>query len=252
MKGPSTSEDVTVRPECNVDARGHKRVNDDEADAQNPTKKQKNDHGAALGMNEWEEARQPTSRSKDICLYFYFDFTENQKQSLENTLRSLVSQLRSKEKDLESDLDSLYSSCDNGNRQPSIESLRKTFLSMIGKVGEVWIVIDALDECHTRMGNPNEGLLKWMDSLRSSQDVNIHFLVTSRPEQDIQSAIDKWTSKTDARIVSISIESDRTAEDIQDYVRARVTKSEGLSRWRSRPDIQNDIQTTLTNKAHGM
>lgn len=251
-EGISRPEHLPERPECNAERRRPKRVNDDELDALNPTKKQKSDHGVATSMSEQKQIHQPNSSSKDICLYFYFDFTDNRKQSLENTLRSLISQLCIKEKDLESDLDSLYSSCSNGNGQPSIESLRKTFLDMVEKVGEVWIVIDALDECQTRKGNPDEGLLGWMDSLRSSQDVSIHFLVTSRPEQDIQSAIDKWACKTDARIVSISIESDRTAEDIQDYVRARVTQSEGLSRWCSRPDVQMEIQTTLTDKAHGM
>lgn len=252
MEGISRPEHLPVRPECNVQGRRPKRVNYDELDALNRTKKQKSDHGVATSMSERTEIYQPNSRSKNIFLYFYFDFTDNRKQSLENTIRSLISQLCSKRKDLESDLDSLYSSCNDGTGQPSIESLHRTFLSMIEKAGEVWIVIDALDECQTRKGNPNEGLLEWMDSLRSSQDVNIHFLVTSRPEQDIQSAIDKWACKTDARIVSISIESDRTAEDIQDYVRARVTQSDGLSRWRSRPDVQKEIQITLTDKAHGM
>lgn len=252
MEDPSGSEDLVVCLESNVEGRGRKRVNDDEADAQNPTKKQKNDHGVATSMSERQETQQHRSRSKDTCLYFYFDFTDNRKQSLENTLRSLISQLCSKEKNLESDLDSLYSLCNNGVGQPSIESLRKTFLSMVEKAGEVWVVIDALDECQTQNSSPNEGLLEWMDSLRSSQGVNIHFLVTSRPEVDIRETIGKWACKTDAHIVSISMENNRTAEDIRDYVRARVTQSEGLSRWRSRPDIQNDIQTTLTNKAQGM
>lgn len=249
---PSRSENLVVRLECNVEGGRPKRVNDDEAGAQNPTEKQKSDHGVATSMSERQETHQLDSRSEDICLYFYFDFADDRKQSLENTLRSLISQLYDKGKDLESDIDSLYSSCDNGKAQPSIESLRRTFLGMAEKAGEVWIVIDALDECQTRKGNPNEGLLECMDSLRNSQDVDIHFLVTSRPEQDIQSAIEKWGCKTNTSILTMSIESDRTEKDISNYIRARVMQSEAFSRWRSRPDVQKEIQTTLADKAHGM
>lgn len=60
-------------------------------------------------------------------LYFYFDFTDNRKQSLENAVRSLIIQLYSKRVDVRRHLDSLYSSCESGKRLPSIKALCKTF-----------------------------------------------------------------------------------------------------------------------------
>lgn len=119
---------------------------------------------------------------------------------------------------------------------------------MVQHAGEVWIVLDALDECRTRKGHPTEGLLRWIESIRSSQEINIHLLATSRPEQDIKSAIETWVRQQDV----IPIQSDLVAEDICAYVHTKVREDKGLSRWKSRPDVQDEIESTLTQKAHGM
>lgn len=119
---------------------------------------------------------------------------------------------------------------------------------MVQQAGEIWIVLDALDECLTQKGNPDEGLLSWIESIRISQQINVHIHATSRPEQDIQLAIERWAHKQDI----IPIQSDLVAEDIRAYVHARVRQYEGLSRWKSRPDVQDEIESTLTQKAHGM
>lgn len=181
-------------------------------------------------------------------LYFYFDFTDNRKQSLEDVVRSLIIQLYGKRADVQKHLDSLHSSCESGQRRPSIESLCKTFQEMMQQVGEVWIFLDALDECQTRKGNPTVGLLQWIECLLGSQQVNVHLLVTSRPEQDIQSAIEKSPHIQDV----VRIQGDLVAEDIREYIHARVRQHQGLSRWRSRPNIQGEIEAALIEKANGM
>lgn len=92
-------------------------------------------------------------------LYFYFDFNDTNKQSLEKAVRLLITQLFVKRGDVQTLVDSLYSSCENGRRQPSIHELCKTFQDMVQQAGEVWIILDALDECQTRKGYSAEGLL---------------------------------------------------------------------------------------------
>lgn len=177
-------------------------------------------------------------------LYFYFDFNDIDKQSLESAVRSLISQLYYKRKDTRQPVDSLYSSCESGKRQPSAESLREIFLSMVQQAGQAWIVLDALDECKTRSDYPVMGLLSWIRQLRDSE-VDVHILVTSRPEQDIQSSIKKWTSSKDA----IPLQSNLVEDDIRKYIHARVSQ---LDRWQSKPDIQKKIESSLINKAGGM
>jgi hypothetical protein len=184
-----------------------------------------------------------------LLLYFYFDFTDASKQTLDNVLRSLISQLYHKRKDTQKLLDSLFSSCDDGRRQPSCESLCKVFLQMVTQTEEIYLVLDALDECGTRKGLLSEGLLAWIQSLLDLQQRNIHLLVTSRPEHDIELVLRKL-AQSDEDIVLI--QSDLIKDDIRSYVHTRVKTSDGLKRWRSRTDVLDEIQRVLMEKAQGM
>ncbi|KAK7545178.1 uncharacterized protein J3D65DRAFT_664368 [Phyllosticta citribraziliensis] len=180
-------------------------------------------------------------------LYFFFDFTENQKQGLENTVRSLIYQLYRESKDVREHLDHLHPDC-NGGKQPSTDSLSVALLNMVCAIGEVWIVLDALDECGTRAQRPNGGLCAWIAALQSAPQANVHLLVTSRPEHDIQTFIERHAQQQ----VVIRIQSELITDDIRAYVRGRVRQHDGLRRWWSRPRIQDEIETALLQKADGM
>ncbi|KND89507.1 Ankyrin repeat domain-containing protein 50 [Tolypocladium ophioglossoides CBS 100239] len=181
-------------------------------------------------------------------LYFYFDFTDTSKQSLEKALHSLIIQLCRKNNNVQRHLDLLYDSCQQGRQQPSFDSLCKTFQNMVQQAGSVFIVLDALDECQTRKAYPTGGLLPWIQSLVDSQQTNVHLFVTSRSEQDIKSAIETWARNQDI----IHIKSDLVADDISAYIHARVRQNEGLKRWQSRPEVQDEIEAVLEEKANGM
>jgi hypothetical protein len=184
-----------------------------------------------------------------LLLYFYFDFTDAGKQTLNNVLRSLISQLYLTCKDTQKLLDSLFSSCDNGCRQPTLNSLCKVFLQMIDQAQEIYIILDALDECSTRKGPSSEGLLAWMQSLSDLELINVRLLVTSRPEHDIELVLRKL-AQSDEDIVPI--QSNLIEDDISTYVHARVRTSGELKRWKSRPDVLDEIQRVLMEKAQGM
>lgn len=181
-------------------------------------------------------------------LYFYFDFNDTTKQTLESMVRSLISQLQSKCEGSSKVLESLYSSCEDGRQKPSSEKLCKAFLHIIEQVKEVWIVLDALDECRTRKGPLTEGLLSWIRDLLSSEQRNVHLLVTSREEQDIKSELSEFIHDDDI----VPIQSDRIAKDICAYVRTRVRKDQGFKRWRDQPAVQDEIEARLMEKADGM
>ena len=186
--------------------------------------------------------------SSQPLLYFYFDFNDIGKQKLESMVRSLISQLYYKYLGASQELDSLFSSCEDGRRQPTSGLLCKVLLHMIEQVKEVWLVLDALDECSTRRGPSTEGLLSWIREILNSEQRNVHLLVTSRPEQDIKSRISEFASNGDM----LRIQSDLISEDIRAYVRARIREDEGLKRWRNRPDVQDEIETRLVEKVDGM
>ncbi|KAI1774269.1 hypothetical protein F4818DRAFT_448840 [Hypoxylon cercidicola] len=182
----------------------------------------------------------------DNHLYFYFDFTDSDKQHLDNAIRSLISQLYHQREDVREHLHLLHSSCGRGRQQPSLELLCTTFQDMVQQVGEVCIVLDALDECSTR-NEYRTGLLQWIQNLRNTQ-MDIHLLVTSRPEQDIKTTIENCCRSQDI----IPIQSNLIEEDIHMYIHARVQEHQGLQRWQSRPDVQTEIKDALTEKADGM
>ncbi|KAF4633561.1 hypothetical protein G7Y89_g4559 [Cudoniella acicularis] len=186
--------------------------------------------------------------SSKPLLYFYFDFNDRGKQTLEGMIWHLIIQLACKDEGTWKHLDSLFSSSENGGQQPTRERLCKVSLLMIKHTREVWIVLDALDECYTRKGPPVEGLLLWMKELLNSKQTNVHLLVASRPEQDITSRVGEFASNNDI----VVIESDIITSDIRAYVRTRVREDGPFKRWRSRPDVQDQIETRLIEKANGM
>jgi Cdc6-like AAA superfamily ATPase len=184
-----------------------------------------------------------------LLLYFYFDFTDSGKQTLENVVRSLIGQLYRKRTDAQMVLDSLFSSYENGRRQPGCESLCKVFLQMINQAEEVYLVLDALDECQTRKGMSSEGLLLWLETLLQPDQRNLHLLVTSRPEHDIEIVLYDLAKREED---IVPIQSDLIRDDIRSYIHTTVREKKGLKRWNSRADVLEEIETQLMEKANGM
>ena len=181
-------------------------------------------------------------------LYFYFDFSDDRKQTLDSMVRSLIIQLYCKSKNARKQLDSLFSSCEDGNRQPTHESLRHVLLQMVDSLEGAYIVLDALDECQTRKGSRNDGLLSWIRDLLGLERNNGHLIATSRPEHDIQSTLSEIIGEEHR----IPIQSDLTRDDINAYIHTRVREGDGLKRWRKHPDVQEEIEAALFQKADGM
>lgn len=177
-------------------------------------------------------------------LYFYFDFNDVEKQSHENAVRSMIDQLYYNRTDLQEEVDTVYSSCGNGISPLDSTSLFKLFQGLVQRAGEPWIVLDALDECLQRSKGFAGGLLSWIRGLRDASSA-IHILVTSRPEQDIQAAIESWAHAEEV----ISLKSGHIGDDIKAYIKAQTRT---MSRWQNRPDIQDKIETTLVEKSDGM
>jgi predicted transcriptional regulator len=76
----------------------------------------------------------------------------------------------------------------------------------------------------------------------------VHCLVTSRPEQNIQSVLEGLVSETS----KISIQSDLVSGDISLYINTKVREGEGLKRWRHQIDVQQEIKDKLKQKANSM
>lgn len=104
------------------------------------------------------------------------------------------------------------------------------------------IVLDALDECDTKT---RKDLLTWLAFL--SQD-KLRLIVTSRQEFDIKASLSEWL-RTES---ILSIQKEPVDDDIRATIRGRLAGDKDLQRWQSRPDIREEIEQKLMEKADGM
>src|SRR5579859_2732861 len=79
--------------------------------------------------------------------YFYFDFNDREKQRHENFIRSLITQLSTQSARIPDALQTLYSHCQNGQQQPSIDRLVATLQTVLVDFPKTYVILDALDEC---------------------------------------------------------------------------------------------------------
>jgi hypothetical protein len=178
-----------------------------------------------------------------VTAYFFFDFSDIQKQDPEKMLRSLLCQLSQRSIKIPQGLDALYSSCNNGQQEPSEHALLETLQSMIQELPLAYIVIDALDECAKR-----EELMSMLEIITGWQLQNLHLLVTSRREHDIESSLEGFVSDGDR----INLESSLVDKDIQRYVRQKLSDDPRLRRWRKDASTMVNIEETLMKGAKGM
>ncbi|OBT82577.1 hypothetical protein VE02_08684 [Pseudogymnoascus sp. 03VT05] len=178
-----------------------------------------------------------------VVAYFYFDFNDLQKQSPELMVRSLICQLSQKCVRIPTNLDLLFSSCDNGHQNPSLDSQLDVLQQMIQEYPQCYIILDALDECKDRAE-----LMDIINQISGWQLDNLHVLVTSREEREIQNSLQSLIEDQN----TICLESKLVDVDIQKYVRTRLLGDADLKKWQKSSDVQYEIEAALMNGPRGM
>jgi hypothetical protein len=79
--------------------------------------------------------------------YFYFDFSDQDKQKHKKMLQSLVAQLFAQSPYTPDVLRSVFSKCLRGLHQPSTKELLEIMKGFVELSDETFILLDALDEC---------------------------------------------------------------------------------------------------------
>jgi len=113
--------------------------------------------------------------------------------------------------------------------------------------GPTYIILDALDECPvtSSIPSPREEVLDLVDELVRLRLPNLHICVTSRPEFDIQAALEPLTS----RPVSLHDETGQQ-QDVAEYVSSFVHSDRRTARWLE--EDKDLVIKTLSEKADGM
>ncbi|KAF2153981.1 hypothetical protein K461DRAFT_120051 [Myriangium duriaei CBS 260.36] len=191
---------------------------------------------------------QQQSKGWRSILFFYFDFRDKQKQTLDACLRGLLAQICSSYGKGSKSLYALYQSCGAGSHRPSTSELESLFLNLIQDIGHFWVILDALDECTLTDDSNRSGTLSWIEKLANESRNRIRLLVTSRAEYDIENSFKSWARKQDM----IALQSADVKQDINEYIKSRVRNDNGLRKWHKRREVVAEIESQLSQKANGI
>lgn len=184
----------------------------------------------------------PTTQKSIGIAYFYFDFKYQDQQVCDVMVRSLIAQLSLQSLEAFKPVDVLYSACGSGISQPLLPMTLKALKDTVESFMDVFILIDALDECKELAE-----LLTNVEDMVKSKITSLYMLVTSRREKEIE---DSMSTLLDDEH-KICIQSTLIKDDIRAYVRGRVCNDRKLKKWQ-KPGIQAEIEEVLVEKADGM
>lgn len=171
--------------------------------------------------------------------YFYFDFSDLNKQKVDDLLRSLVAQLSLQCSKTSDALQNLYSDSQNSHRQPLTADLLEAFQHSLREFRQTFVILDALDECRER-----DELLKTIANVVQWKQGSVHLLVTSRKERDIDECLDSLVTS------QISIQSEVVNADIHAHISEVLQNDPKLKKWPV--NVQQEIHDSLMNGANGM
>ena len=117
----------------------------------------------------------------------------------------------------------------------------------VPKQGELYIVVDALDECPSFPGwpTPRERVLAILRELVVLRLPHVHFCFTSRPEVDIRSVMEELA------VHNVSLhEQDGQNKDISDYIKDIFSSDSRIQRWKE--EDKKLAKDTLLKGARGM
>ncbi|KAL8990178.1 MAG: hypothetical protein Q9169_008189, partial [Polycauliona sp. 2 TL-2023] len=181
--------------------------------------------------------------SDTVVRYFYFDFNDLQKQRPEYMVRSLLLQASEKSCVAFEKVKRLRASCEEGKSPPELDMLKGILREIIEDFSETFIILDALDECSKR-----EELFEVVNDIRQNEPQITHMLLTSRHLPDIEEALCPLLCGID----KVRVGGDAVTSDILSYINQRLRIDQTLKRWRNMPDVQDEIRTTLMEKADGI
>jgi hypothetical protein len=125
-------------------------------------------------------------RPRTAIAYYYFNFQTKAEQQFVNLIRSITSQISCQRPNLQGSVRRLQH---YPNRELSEEYLINAVKEVVEGFPEVFIVIDAFDECEQ-----TEKLLLWIRELAESGGTGLHLLVSSRQDYRFRGALDLSTT----------------------------------------------------------
>lgn len=171
--------------------------------------------------------------------YFYFDFNDERKQTVDGFLSFVLMQLSWQIPSLPDGIRDLYDQNSNMSTRPKMSVLVDTLFSLAVRFKKIYVVVDALDECQNR-----NALAALIARINGSWAKNIHILGTSRREHDLEVAFQVDHSQ------SALIQSSLVDEDIALHVRSKLNQDSQLQAWPQ--NVKDEMRSALVKRACGM
>ncbi|KAJ6439864.1 hypothetical protein O9K51_07755 [Purpureocillium lavendulum] len=176
--------------------------------------------------------------------FYFFSFADASKQTVSGMLRSLILQLSSQQGECPL-LKQLYDTYCTAT--PPMHSLLGCLEKLVLSFDDVYIFLDALDECPHDAYQPRDSqrdeLLETIRLLRGWDDTGLHLLVTSRDEWEIREAL--CPSPTEV----VSMQNDFVNGDIAKYIDTQLQERRRLQKWSKSHRL---IKEKLTQRADGV
>ena len=173
--------------------------------------------------------------------YYYFTFSDSVRQKTSTLLRSLLLQLLRQQLSVPEILVDLYTR--HSHDVPPETELINALRSLISATGQVYFILDALDECPATNGERAK-LIALLKTFKGLDLPNLHILTTSRMEPDLSDMSQMVTAPP------MNIQTSELDADIRLHIRNQMVNDPNLSCWPS--DLQDEIEAELTRGACGM
>ncbi len=169
--------------------------------------------------------------------YLYCDFGRQHEQNIESLLANLLKQLAQRQDSIPDHIQTLYKKHTDKSTRPSRNDISSALHSVSALYSNVFIIIDALDECQVTDGCRAE-LLVEIFGLQARARARI--FATSRFDPEIEKNFEQTKS----------LEIRASEEDVQTYLAGKIARLPSFVS--SNPDLQDKIKTTISKTVDGM
>ncbi|KAH0536261.1 hypothetical protein FGG08_006856, partial [Glutinoglossum americanum] len=170
--------------------------------------------------------------------YIYCDYADREDQTVENMIASLIKQLSLQTTPIPDPVWELYKQCNQGKSRPDLSKIMETLKLLCIEFKQVFIVLDALDECDEQA---RRSLLAQLEGLDHSIS---RCLLTSRHHLlDMEERYGKYPQ----------IEIIAKDQDIHQFLQKKIKEDGGLSEMmKSKQALKDEVIGMITSKAMNM
>lgn len=181
--------------------------------------------------------RQLGSVGSRITLFFYFDYKRQGEEDPVKFLQTLLHQLLARSPPIPPQASEILNRIVTNNEMPSWDELRNVFMSICNASGNVFLILDALDECDEAVSRGP--VIRILNDLKKSK---ARLLVTSRQfAPDINQLLESCDT----------IQVEAATSDIRAYLLDRIYDSPRASRLMD-DSLRDEVVSSILAKSQGM